>query len=76
VGWDEGLQPVFEVAEQMKRGVLVLVYMSHKGAVEGYGQTIIDSGAGKKVLQYLSFADKALKYGADGAVVGATYPEK
>jgi orotidine-5'-phosphate decarboxylase len=28
------------------------------------------------MLQYVSFAKKALKYSADGAVVGATYPEK
>src|SRR3989337_4042474 len=43
VGWEEGLQPVFEVARQMKRGVIVLVYMSHKGGGEGYGQTVPDS---------------------------------
>jgi orotidine-5'-phosphate decarboxylase len=50
--------------------------MSHKGASEGYGQTIIDSETGAKTLQYVSFARKALKWGADGVVVGATYPEK
>jgi len=76
IGWEEGLKPIFDVAHRLDRGVILLVYMSHKGAVEGYGQTIIDPGSGKRVLQYLSFANKALKYGADGAVVGATYPEK
>ena len=50
--------------------------MSHKGASEGYGQTIIDPETGEKTLQYISFAKKALKWGADGVVVGATYPEK
>jgi orotidine-5'-phosphate decarboxylase len=50
--------------------------MSHKASFEGYGQTIIDPDSGKKVPQYISFAKKALKYEADGAVVGATYPEK
>jgi orotidine-5'-phosphate decarboxylase len=50
--------------------------MSHKAAPEGYGQTIIDTETGAKMPQYVSFAKKALRYGADGAVVGATYPEK
>jgi orotidine-5'-phosphate decarboxylase len=76
VGWDEGLKPLFEVSQRLNRGVILLCYMSHKGASEGYGQTIIDSETGEKTLQYISFARKALKWGADGVVVGATYPEK
>jgi len=76
IGWEEGLQPVFDVAHQMKRGVIVLVYMSHKGAPEGYGQTVRDPKTGELRLQYMVFAEKALEWKADGAVVGATYPEK
>jgi len=76
IGWEEGLKPIFEVAHKLERGVILLVYMSHKGATEGYGQTVIDAETGSEVFQYVSFAKKALKYGADGAVVGATYPEK
>jgi orotidine-5'-phosphate decarboxylase len=76
VGWEEGLQPIFEVAHQMKRGVIVLVYMSHKGAPEGYGQTVRDPKTGEMRLQYMVFAEKALEWKADGAVVGATYPNK
>jgi orotidine-5'-phosphate decarboxylase len=76
VGWEEGLEPIFEVAGRLRRGVILLVYMSHKAAAEGYGQTIVDAETGTKTLQYVSFAKKVLKYGADGAVVGATYPEK
>ena len=76
IGWEEGLQPIFEVANRLQRGVILLVYMSHKAAPEGYGQTIIDSETGQKMLQYVAFAKKALKYGASGAIVGATYPEK
>jgi orotidine-5'-phosphate decarboxylase len=74
VGWEEGLQPVFEIAQQMKKGIILLCYMSHKAAGEGYGQTVKE----KKSLtsQYVAFAKKALKWGADGVVVGATYPEK
>jgi len=76
VGWEEGLQPVFEVAQKMNRGVIVLVYMSHKGAVEGYGQIVQDPATKQLVPQYRIFAEKALKWNADGAVVGATYPDK
>jgi orotidine-5'-phosphate decarboxylase len=75
VGWVEGLQPVFELARRLSRGVLVLVYMSHKAAEEGYGQRVLEGGKTQK-LQYLVFARKSLEWGADGAVVGATYPEK
>jgi orotidine-5'-phosphate decarboxylase len=76
VGWSEGLQPVFEVARKTNRGVIVLVYMSHKGAVEGYGQMVHDAHTGQLAPQYKVFAEKALEWKADGAVVGATYPEK
>jgi len=76
VGWEEGLKPIFDTAYRLQRGVVLLAYMSHKGASEGYGQTIYDKETGVKTLQYVSFAKKALKWNADGAVVGATYPEK
>jgi orotidine-5'-phosphate decarboxylase len=76
VGWDEGLKPVFETAAKRQRGVILLAYMSHKGAAEGYGQTIRDPETGAETKQYLSFARKAGKWGADGVVVGATAPDK
>jgi len=76
VGWEEGLQPVFEVSNQMRRGVILLVYMSHKAADEGYGQKIHDPKTGRLTSQYVVFAERALSWNADGAVVGATYPEK
>jgi orotidine-5'-phosphate decarboxylase len=76
VGWEEGLKPIFDTAHRLQRGVVLLAYMSHKGASEGYGQTLYDKKTGKKTMQYVSFAKKALKWNADGAVVGATYPEK
>jgi orotidine-5'-phosphate decarboxylase len=76
VGWEEGLEPIFGVAKKQERGVILLIYMSHKGAPEGYGQTIIDPETGGKITpQYVVFARKAVKYRASGAVVGATYPE-
>lgn len=76
VGWEEGLQPVFEVAERMQKGVIVLCYMSHKAAWEGYGQTIQETETEKLIPQYVAFAKKALEWNADGVVVGATYPGK
>lgn len=76
VGWEEGLEPIFTAARRQDRGVILLVYMSHKASHEGYGQTICDTKAGKNTLQYVAFAEKALKLEADGAIVGATYPEK
>ncbi|MEM3696269.1 MAG: orotidine 5'-phosphate decarboxylase [Candidatus Bathyarchaeia archaeon] len=76
IGWEEGLKPIFDVAKRLERGVILLVYMSHKGASEGYGQTIYDPETGEKTLQYVAFAKKASRWGADGVVVGATYPEK
>jgi len=76
VGWEEGLKPVFDVAKRSERGVILLAYMSHKGATEGYGQTVLDSKTDKSLLQYVSFAWKSLAWKADGIVVGATRPEK
>ena len=60
----------------MHRGVILLAYMSHRGAEEGYGQLIYDKEKDEKMAQYISFARKALNWGADGVVVGATVPEK
>lgn len=76
VGWKDGMEPVFNLARQQGKGVILLVYMSHKGAEEGYGQNVLDPKTGKPCPQYRLFAEKAIEWGADGAVVGATYPEK
>ncbi len=76
VGWEEGLKPVFDVASRQDRGVILLLYMSHRGAREGYEQMICDSATDERLPQYVSFARKALKWKTDGVVVGATYPEK
>jgi orotidine-5'-phosphate decarboxylase len=76
VGWTEGLKPIFTVAREKDRGVILLAYMSHKAAAQGYGQTIIEPATGESLSQYVSFARKALLWNADGAIVGATVPEK
>jgi orotidine-5'-phosphate decarboxylase len=76
VGLEDGLQPIFDVADKMGCGVILLAYMSHRAAWEGYGQNIYDPKSGRIKPQYIAFAEKALSWGADGVVVGATYPEK
>jgi orotidine-5'-phosphate decarboxylase len=76
VGWEEGLKPIFDIAAKLNRGVILLAYMSHKGAIEGYGQTVVNSETGNPVTQYILFTRKALAWDADGIVVGATVPEK
>jgi orotidine-5'-phosphate decarboxylase len=76
IGWKDGLEPVFKLAKQQGRGVILLVYMSHGGAEEGYGQKIWRESYLGGTYQYEVFAEKAVKWGADGAVVGATFPEK
>ncbi|MFQ6077177.1 MAG: orotidine-5'-phosphate decarboxylase [Candidatus Bathyarchaeia archaeon] len=72
VGWLDGLHSVFELARDAGKGVILLVYMSHRGAKEGYGQQVIDSETKRAQLQYQAFAERALRWGADGVVVGAT----
>jgi orotidine-5'-phosphate decarboxylase len=67
---------VFQTANRLKKGVIVLVYMSHRGASEGYGQLVKNPKTGKLEHQYRIFAQKAVEWKADGAVVGATYLEK
>lgn len=76
VGWEEGMKPLFDVAKRANRGVILLTYMSHRGAIEGYGQNTKDAETGVNMPQYVAFARKALTWGADGVVVGATVPEK
>jgi len=76
VGWKGALEPVFNLSRGMTRGMLLLVYMSHEGAAEGYGQTVIDPSTGAKAYQFEVFARKALDWNADGIVVGATQPER
>jgi len=75
VGYRDGLEPVFHLARTQSKGIIVLVHMSHKGAIEGYGQTVFDERTGERRPQFEVFAERALKWGADGAVVGATFPE-
>lgn len=73
-GWRGGLESVFRLAHNLNKGVIVLVHMSHPGAVEGYGQRVLSRRGEKLQPQYKLFAKKALAWNADGVVVGATRP--
>ncbi|MHA1410258.1 MAG: orotidine 5'-phosphate decarboxylase / HUMPS family protein [Candidatus Odinarchaeia archaeon] len=76
VGWEMGLDRVFKVASEFSAGVILLVYMSHPGASQGYGQIIVDPISGEQIPQYIAFAKKANDWNAHGVVVGATVPSK
>jgi orotidine-5'-phosphate decarboxylase len=75
VGWKGGLQPVFKLARDNGKGVIVLVYMSHPGAAESYGQLVFNGHNKRPRPQFEIFAEKAGLWKADGAVVGATRPD-
>ncbi len=69
VGREEGLGKVVERMHSRGGGVLFLVYMSHRGAEEGYG---LRTAAGEPL--YRVFAERARDWGADGVVVSAKSP--
>jgi orotidine-5'-phosphate decarboxylase len=74
-GWKGGLEPVFKIAHRQGKGIIVLVYMSHPGASDDFGQFVLRNRRGRPTRQYEIFAERADEWGADGAVVGATRPE-
>jgi orotidine-5'-phosphate decarboxylase len=71
VGRDEGLGKVLERAHARGGGVILLVYMSHQGAEEGYALRL---EGGEPI--YRLFARRARDWGADGVVVSAKSAEK
>ena len=75
VGMEGGLDGVFEMATNRKRGVITLVYMSHPAAKDGYG-LIVDEKGKKPEPLYIRFARQARLWDVDGVIVGATHPEK
>ena len=70
VGKEEGLGGVIERMHSKGGGVILLVYMSHSGAREGYSLRV----AGKPL--YRTFAARARDWRADGVVVSAKSPER
>ena len=68
VGREEALGDLIDEAHRAGKGVVLLVYMSHAGAKEGYGLRV-----GGRPL-YLRFASDAAKWEADAVVVSAKSP--
>ena len=68
VGYREGIEDLLTKSREMDKGLILLVYMSHAGAREGYGLKV-----GGEPL-YMGFARKTRKWGADGAVVSSKSP--
>ncbi|HZD11987.1 MAG TPA: orotidine 5'-phosphate decarboxylase / HUMPS family protein, partial [Candidatus Binatus sp.] len=71
-GWEAGLEPVYELSHANGHGVILLVYMSHPGAKDTFGQRIVKDGRVK--FQYEKYARRAVEWRSDGAVIGATRP--
>ena len=71
VGKEEGLGKVVERVHSKMGGVLFLVYMSHKGAEEGYSLRVEGGGP-----LYRIFAARARDWGADGVIVSAKAAER
>lgn len=74
-GWKGGLETTFDLAHKHGMGLLALVHMSHPGASEGYGQKVLMGRSKKTRPEFEIFAEKAVEWKADGAVVGATMPK-
>jgi orotidine-5'-phosphate decarboxylase len=74
-GWKGGLETTFKLAHERGMGLLALVYMSHPGASQGYGQKVLPTPRSKNTRpEFEIFAERAVQWKADGAVVGATRP--
>jgi orotidine-5'-phosphate decarboxylase len=71
VGKEEGLGNVVERVHKEGGGIIFLVYMSHRGAEEGYS-LVLKGGE----PMYRLFARRARDWGADGIVVSAKSLEK
>ena len=71
VGREEGLGRMIGRLHSRDGGVILLVYMSHDGAREGYSLTL----EGGKPM-YRVFAERARDWGADGVVVSAKSSER
>lgn len=71
VGYEGGLDILLREAKQKGKGVISLVYMSHKGADEGYGLRLQDG----RTMHEL-FLDRAKEWQVDGIIMGSTRPER
>jgi len=74
VGWENGLDTVFESARSRGKAVILLTYMSNPGAEAFYSLMAAQPHGGTKpVFEILT--QLAMEWKAHGVVVGATKPE-
>jgi len=73
-GWDGGLDGVFRLAKDQGKGVIVLTFMSNPGAEDFHSLTVFRPDEAHRPLFEL-FTLMAIKWRAEGVVVGATRPE-
>jgi orotidine-5'-phosphate decarboxylase len=71
VGFEGAMDAVIPRAHEIGKGVILLAFMSHKGAEEGYGLKLRDG----KTIHDL-FLTRAKEWSADGIVMGTTRPQK
>ncbi|MFI5420801.1 MAG: orotidine 5'-phosphate decarboxylase / HUMPS family protein [Nitrososphaerales archaeon] len=71
VGFKGGLEAVYWNAKNSGKGVISLAFMSHPGAMEGYG---LQLSKGQFVFEVL--LDRANTWGSDGVILGTTRPDK
>lgn len=71
VGFEGALDIVYKRASELKKGVISLAYMSHKGADEGYGLKL----EGNRTM-FGEFLHRAKKWGSAGVILGTTRPDK
>ena len=71
VGYEGALDAAFKIARKSNNGIILLAYMSHPAAKDGYGLMLKSK---KRVFE--EFVARAIAWRADGVVVGATSPEK
>jgi len=68
VGWEEGLDSVFELMNHAGKSIILLVHMSNPGSDNFYSLRVGES----KAPIFEHFAELALRWKAHGVVVGAT----
>src|SRR5207245_7586457 len=60
-GWKGGLETTFKFAHEHGMGLLALVYRSHAGAADGYGQSVLlGAGCKKSRPEFEVLAEKAV----------------
>ncbi len=74
VGWENGLDSAFRLANSLGKSVILLVYMSNPGA-EAFYSLMAARGRERPRPVFELMTELAIQWKAHGVVVGATKPE-